>query len=76
MKKRLLVLAATTALTMTLGSAASAAPGADIRQACGTSFGGLVSGAKATGTSAHGSYAGGAAAFADPAILAAHGCTV
>ncbi|HSL14663.1 MAG TPA: hypothetical protein VK962_00170 [Actinomycetota bacterium] len=76
MKERLLVLAATAALTMTLGGAASAAPGAEISQACGTSFGGLVSGAKATGTSTHGNYAGGAAAFAHPATLAAHGCAV
>ena len=76
MKKRLLVLAATTALTMPLGGATSAAPGAEISRACGMSFGGLVSGAKATGASTHGNYAGGAAAFAHPAILAAHGCAV
>lgn len=76
MKKRLLVLGTTVAMTMALGGAATASPGSDITQACGTSFGGLVSGARSSGTSAHGSYAGGAAAFADPAILAAHGCIV
>jgi hypothetical protein len=35
-----------------------------------------VSSAKSSGTSAHWNYAGGANAFANPAILAAHGCTV
>jgi len=50
-------------------------PGADIKNACGASFGQLISGARSTGTAVHGNYAGGAAAFADPAILAAHGCT-
>jgi hypothetical protein len=34
----------------------------------------LVAGGKSTGTAAHYSYAGGAKAFSDPAILAAHGC--
>ena len=46
----------------------------DIREACGASFGALVSSARSSGTAAHGNSAGGAAAFADPAILAAHGC--
>jgi hypothetical protein len=60
---------------MAIGGTASAAPGPDIKDACGVSFGLLVSGARSSGTAAHASYAGGAAAFADPAVLAAHGCT-
>jgi hypothetical protein len=77
MKKRLVVLAASVLMTtMALGGTASAAPGADIRDACGASFGTLVSAARSTGTAAHGNYAGGAAAFAQPAVLAAHGCAV
>ena len=55
-------------------AAALAAPGADIQSACGASFGALISGAKSSGTAAHSNYAGGANAFSDPAILAAHGC--
>jgi hypothetical protein len=54
--------------------AALAAPGTDIQAACGASFGALISGAKSSGTAAHSNYAGGAKAFSDPAILAAHGC--
>jgi hypothetical protein len=68
------------ALTLVAGSlgimgSASAAPGTDINGACGATFGQLISGAKSTGTAFRGNYAGGAHAFADPAILAAHGCT-
>jgi hypothetical protein len=75
-KKRLLVMATTVLMTMTVGAGiASAAPGADIRSACGASFGQLVGPARSSGTAAHTNYAGGAAAFADPAVLAAHGCT-
>ena len=51
-----------------------AAPGQDIKAACGASFGQLISAAKSTGTAVHSNYAGGANAFSDPAILAAHGC--
>jgi hypothetical protein len=75
MKKRVILLVACTAMTLGLAAPASAAPGVDIRNACGASFGQLISGARSTGTAAHSNYAGGAAAFADPAILAAHGCT-
>jgi hypothetical protein len=74
MKKRLVVATASALLMLGLAGTAQAAPGRDIREACGTSFGALVSSAKSSGTSAHGNYAGGAAAFADPAILVAHGC--
>ena len=49
---------------------ASAAPGVDIQYACQ-----LTSSARPTGTAVHGNDAGGAAAFSDPAILVAHGCT-
>jgi hypothetical protein len=63
-------------MTMTVGAgAASAAPGADIRSACGASFGQLIGPARSGGTAVHMNYAGGAATFADPAVLAAHGCT-
>lgn len=58
-----------------LPATAGAAPGQDIKAACGLTFGQLISGAKSSGTSAHSNYAGGANAFSNPAILAAHGCT-
>ena len=74
MRKRIAATVCTAAL-LVLPAAAGAAPGQDIKGACGLSFGQLISGAKSTGTSAHSSYAGGANAFSDPAILAAHGCT-
>jgi len=73
--KRTIIALAVVATSLGITSAASAAPGVDIKAACGASFGQLISAAKSTGTAAHGNYAGGAAAFADPAILAAHGCT-
>ncbi len=57
-----------------LPATAGAAPGQDIQAACGLTFGQLISGAKSSGTSAHSNYAGGANAFSNPAILAAHGC--
>ena len=75
MKKRVIVTIASTLMVLGLAGTAQAAPGAAIKGSCGASFGALVSGAKSSGTAAHSSYAGGAAAFADPAILAAHGCT-
>ncbi len=50
------------------------APGAAIRSACGASFGQLIGPARSSGTAVHGNYAGGAAAFSDPAVLQAHGC--
>ena len=75
MKKRMIVMVASALMVVGLAGTASAAPGADIKDACGTSFGTLISGARSTGTAAHGNYAGGAAAFSNPAILAAHGCT-
>ena len=74
MRKRIAAAICTAAL-LALPAAAGAAPGQDIKAACGLSFGQLISGAKSTGTSAHSNYAGGANAFSDPAILAAHGCT-
>ena len=73
--KRAIIALAVVATSLGITSTASAAPGADIKAACGASFGQLISAAKSTGTAVHGNYAGGAAAFADPAILAAHGCT-
>ncbi|HEX5938404.1 MAG TPA: hypothetical protein VFZ75_12085 [Actinomycetota bacterium] len=76
MKKRVIVTVASAMLMLGLTGTAQAAPGADIRDACGASFGALVSSARSSGTAAHGSYAGGANAFSNPAILAAHGCAV
>ena len=73
MRKRIAV-AVCSATLLALPAAAGAAPGHDIQAACGTTFGQLISGAKSTGTAAHSNYAGGANAFGDPAILAAHGC--
>ena len=73
--KRALVAATIVAASLGVAGTASAVPGTDIKNACGATFGQLISGAKSTGTAVHGNYAGGAAAFADPAILAAHGCT-
>ena len=74
MRKRFIVAISSAVLMLGLAGTAQAAPGADIKDACGVSFGQLVSSAKSSGTAAHRNYAGGAAAFADPAILAAHGC--
>ena len=75
--KKIQFMFAVAAVSLAIGAAtpANAAPGADIKNACGASFGQLISGARSTGTAVHGNYAGGAATFADPAILAAHGCT-
>jgi hypothetical protein len=73
MRKRIAV-AICSAAILALPVAANAAPGQDIKTACGLSFGQLISAAKSTGTAAHSNYAGGANAFSDPAILAAHGC--
>jgi hypothetical protein len=72
MKK--LVPAALCVAALALPSAAgAAAPGQAIKSACGTSFGQLVSSAE-PGFQLGQHAKGGAAAFADPAILAAHGC--
>jgi hypothetical protein len=73
MKKVITAAVATAALAIT-PAAAFAAPGTDIQSACGASFGTLISGAKSSGTAVHSNYAGGANAFSNPAILAAHGC--
>ena len=73
MRKRIVAIAAAVSL-LALPPAAGAAPGQDIKAACGASFGQLISAAKSTGTTVHSNYAGGANAFSDPAILAAHGC--
>lgn len=62
------------AAVLALPAAAGAAPGQDIKSACGLSFGQLISAAKSSGGGAHSNYAGGANVFSDPAILAAHGC--
>ena len=62
------------AALLAIPATASAAPGQDIKDACGASFGQLVSAGKSSGDAAHQNYAGGANAFSDPAILAAHGC--
>lgn len=62
------------AALLAIPATASAAPGKDIKDACGASFGQLVSAGKSSGDAAHQNYAGGANAFSDPAILAAHGC--
>jgi hypothetical protein len=73
--KRTIIVLGIVAGSLGIMGTASAAPGTDIKTACGATFGQLISGAKSTGTAVHGNYAGGAAAFRDPAILAAHGCT-
>jgi hypothetical protein len=73
--KRTLIALMVVAGSLGIMGTASAAPGRDIKAACGATFGQLISGAKSTGTAVHSNYAGGAAAFADGAILAAHGCT-
>lgn len=73
MRKRIAMTVCAAAVLL-LPAAAGAAPGQDIKAACGLSFGHLISGAKSSGTAAHSNYAGGANAFSDPAILAAHGC--
>ena len=70
-----IAVAISAAALLALPAAAGAAPGQDIQSACNASFGQLISGAKSSGTSAHSNYGGGANAFSDPAILAAHGCT-
>ena len=73
MKK--LVPAALAIAALALPSAAGAtAPGQAIATACGTSFGQLVSSAE-PGFHLGQHAKGGAAAFADPAILSAHGCS-
>jgi hypothetical protein len=72
MKK--LVPAALSVAALALPSAAGAtAPGQAIKSACGAPFGQLVSSAE-PGFQLGQHARGGAAAFADPAILAAHGC--
>lgn len=73
--KRMSIALTVVAASVGMMGSALAAPGSAIKAACGASFGQLVSGAKSTGTAVHGNYAGGAGAFANPAILAAHGCT-
>ena len=77
MKKLIAVATAATVMAIApataLGSSADA-PGVKIANACGASFGQLVSGGKKNGSSFHTNYAGGANAFSADAILAAHGC--
>jgi hypothetical protein len=74
MRRKFAAAVCATAL-LAVPTAAGAAPGQDIKAACGLNFGQLISGAKSSGAAAHANYAGGANAFSDPAILAAHGCT-
>lgn len=73
-----LVVTAAAALSLGLmaapASAAGHAPGKAIKDACHYSFGQLVSAGKSSGDAAHGNYAGGANAFADPYVLMVHGC--
>jgi hypothetical protein len=76
MRKRLIVTALAVCSIFGTAGIAQAGNGSEIREACGASFGQLVSAARSSGTSAHGNYSGGANAFANPAILAAHGCAV
>ena len=79
MKKMLAALAAAAVMVVAPASALGKnadAPGQKIKAACGVSFGHLVSAGKKSGTSFHSNYAGGAKAFSDDAVLAAHGCTV
>jgi hypothetical protein len=73
MRKQLAAVVFSAAI-LALPAAAGAAPGQDIKAACGSSFGQLISAAKSSGTAAHSNYAGGTKAFSNPAILAAHGC--
>ena len=73
MRNRIVAISAAVSL-LALPTAAGAAPGQDIKVACGASFGQLISAAKSSGTAVHSNYAGGANAFSGPAILAAHGC--
>lgn len=72
MKRFLTASLAVTALAVpTMASAQG--PGQAIKSSCGASFGQIVSSFEPgfpLGQHAH----GGAAAFADPAVLAAHGC--
>jgi hypothetical protein len=78
-KKMLAAVAAAAVMAIAPASALGKnadAPGQKIKDACGVSFGQLVSAGKKSGTSFHSNYAGGAKAFSDDAILAAHGCTV
>src|SRR5829696_1293183 len=65
MRKRIAVAICSAAL-LALPTSAGAAPGQDIKAACGLSFGQLISGANSSGTAAHSSYAGGANAFSNP----------
>ncbi|HEX6261581.1 MAG TPA: hypothetical protein VF097_01905 [Actinomycetota bacterium] len=75
-RTRLISLVTVVIVALGVPSLASAAPGGDIREACGASFGQLVSAGRSSGTAFHTNYAGGAMAFSDPAVLAAHGCTL
>lgn len=77
--KTLIAAAAAAAVMATAPASAlgnADAPGQKIKSSCGASFGQLVSGGKKAGDSFHTNYAGGAKAFSDDAILAAHGCNV
>ncbi|HSI79726.1 MAG TPA: hypothetical protein VK919_03655 [Solirubrobacterales bacterium] len=79
MKKSIAVIAAAAAIAIAPSGAVAAsgtAPGATIKEACGVSFGQLVSSGKSSGNAAHRNYAGGAKAFSAAPVLAAHGCAV
>ena len=72
MRRAGLAIAACVALAVP--ASAAAAPGADIREACGAPFGALVAGGKSGGDAAHRDYRGGANAFSNPVVLGVHGC--
>jgi hypothetical protein len=74
MRKGIAAVAVTASMLLAVPAFAGAAPGQDVKRACGASFGELVSAGKSSSSAAHMNYAGGAKAFSDPAILAAHGC--
>lgn len=74
MRRRILALGVAAVLAVSAPSIALAAPGKDIQEACGVSFGQLVAGGKSSGDAVHQNYMGGAKAFSNPMILAAHGC--
>ena len=75
MRKRIIVFAATAAMTLALpGAAMAGGYGKAIKDGCGASYGQLVSTARAIGH-VTGSV-GGAANFVESGLAAAHGCDV
>ncbi len=79
MRRTLVVLVVLALALLLLAPAAMAAPGKAIQDACGAPFGQLIvlfrtDELGGVPGAAHPNYAGGANAFANPAVLAAHGC--